>query len=101
MNQNPNDISPNDFSKFFSEIGQQVSEHLLKRGSRILWKGPPLSIYQFKLESFYVSDIKTELRKLTKENNNDILGFDTRLLRLGADLIEYSITHILKDSSYK
>ena len=94
MHQIPNDISPDDLSKYFSEIGHKVTEHLLKRGSSILWKGPSSRpIYKFKLKSFNVSDVPTEL-KLPNESSIHIFGFDTRLLRPGAELIGYSITHI-------
>ena len=86
-------ISADEFNDFFTNIGSTVVNDHYTTSSKYQWTLPS-SIYTFNFTELKSFKIEKYLQNLPSESKNDILNFDTKLLKLSAALISPSLTHI-------
>ena len=89
-------ISASEFNKYFSTIGKKVSSRLPKRGVP-KWKNPP-PIYYFIFNEIGVASVRGDLHSLDGDSSNDVLQLDAKLLRMSADVICRTLTHLYNTS---
>ena len=73
-------------------LGKKVSSKLPKQGMP-KWKNPP-SIYSFTSKNIDVTAVHGDLHSLDGDSGNDVLQFDAKLLRMSADVICRTLTHL-------
>jgi hypothetical protein len=94
---NINDISADSFNDFFSSIGEKVAAKI--NNSNVYPDLTfPNSIYSFKFDLIREEFILKILEKLPNKSKNDILGFDTKLLNLSAEIITPSLQLLINAS---
>jgi hypothetical protein len=106
FNSIPNSISADDFNYYFSTVGlRTVTDNninqTMKNGD-LLWKGPT-SLYTFKLSHVSECNIIKCLKNLPNTPNMDVLGIDSKLLKLATTEIAPQLTHLFNlsiDSSH-
>ena len=91
-NSNVHGISASEFNKHFSTIGNKVSSRLPKQGVP-KWKNPP-PIYSFIFKEIDVASVHGDLHSLDGDSSNDVLQLDAKLLRMSADVICRTLTHL-------
>ena len=91
-NSNVHDISASEFNRYFSTIGKKVSSKLPKQGMP-KWKNPA-SIYSFTFKNIDVAAVHGDLHSLDGDSGNDVLQLDAKLLRMSADVICRTLTHL-------
>ena len=85
-------ISALKLNDYFSTIEEKVSTKLPKQDAQA-WKN--LSpIYSFTFESICLETVYHDLQSLDCERNNDVLNLDTKLVKLSANVICKSLTHL-------
>ena len=62
-----------------------------------IWKGPD-SIYDFKFQPVSEFFVTQQLLNLSQHSNNDIHGFDCKLLQICADVIAGYVTLLINKS---
>ena len=95
----PDAINADIFNSYFTKIGLDTVSHLqptLATGvdggeSELLWRGSNRTC-GFNCTTIEQDSVKAHLLKLGDVTNNDVLGFDSRLLFLGADIIAPILT---------
>jgi hypothetical protein len=94
---NVNNINADKFNEFFATVGQKVASRFDAKPEQ--YKNDlPQSIHQFKFEKVTEENIKKYLRRLSHTSKSDILGFDSKLLRLSIDIITPSLTILINAS---
>ena len=94
----PKSISADKFNLYFSTIGTKTSETFNNKkceGSKDepIWKGPK-SIYEFSLHEIQEQEVLENLQKLPSTPNLDILGVDSKLLKIVATEIVTQLTKL-------
>jgi hypothetical protein len=98
----PKDITPEKFNIYFSTIGQKTVNSLdnhdnntsnTTQDKHLYWRGNT-SIYTLEWKQVVVDDVYKNLKKLSLNSSTDVLGFDSKLLRLAADLIAPQLTYM-------
>ena len=89
-----NDISPNVFNEYFATIGSQVAKDIEFKTSDFEPKFPD-SIYTFKFSEINEGFVQQFLMSLASDSKNDVLNFDTRLLRLAPHIITPTLTILI------
>ena len=97
----PNTLTADIFNSYFTKIGLDTVSHLqptLATGvdggvSEFFWRGSN-STCSFNFTIIEQDSVKKHLLKLGDVTNNDVLGFDSRLLFLSADIIEPILTKL-------
>ncbi len=79
-------ISANKFNDFFTEIGPEIANKLTTTTDEIPWKGL-MSKTSFKFKEIKCEDIEKLLQRIGSDSNNDVLGFDAKLLNLSCKII--------------
>ena len=93
----PVPIEPDTFNTFFTEIGPKLHANF-PADSELHWTQPEC-IYQFNFGCINEDDILKDLNALSSNKSNiDVLGLDSRLLRIGADVLVASITTLFNKS---
>ena len=92
QNSTAHGISASKFNDYFSTIGEKVSTKLPKQDVQE-WRNPS-PIYSFTFESICVEAVYNDLQSLDCESNSDVLNLDTKLLKLSANVICKSLTHL-------
>ena len=87
-------ISSNDFNHFFTTVGQKINNTFAD--PNLPWRGPS-SIYSLIFEPIS-ENMMILLRNLPDKSNNDILGFDSKFLRVASSIICSSLTKIVNIS---
>ena len=80
----PVDVTSDEFNTYFSNIGTEINKSFTDNTT--YWRGPE-SIYNFIFKNVSEGEIYEYLLKLPDKSNNDILGFDSKLLRIAASVI--------------
>ena len=89
-------LESNKLNDHFATIGATLQKSLPKPGP-LNWKNPEC-LHQFKFNEIQVASVFKQLRQLSYESHLDVLGMDTRLLRLVAIHIAPSLTNVLNMS---
>jgi exonuclease III len=92
-----NDINAEQFNEYFSTIGLKVAS-VSDTHSKTFDCRLQESIYQFNFMKVSNESVYKILQKLPSESNNDILGFDSKLLTLYGDIICPSLTTLINAS---
>ena len=91
-NSHVHGISASVFNRYFSTIGKKVSSKLPKQGMP-KWKNLP-SIYSFTFKNIDVAAVHGDLHGIDGDSGNDVLQLDAKLLRMSADVICRTLTHL-------
>jgi hypothetical protein len=91
----PKSLSEDVFNAYFFTIGSITADSVKSKNDlkEPWWKGAK-SIHNFKLSQVEVSSVRKYLCGFTDRSNSDVLGFDSKLLKLSADLISPHLTHL-------
>ena len=89
------DIVSNELNEYFANIGQKLNEPL--KHYKPIWRGPD-SIYEFKFYPVHQNFIRKQLAELSLRSKNDVLLFDSKLLRLSGNIIAPYITNLFNTS---
>lgn len=90
----PNDIAPDEFNDYFANVGLHISEKFSERNNPSnfeCWKGPKSTV-QFQFYPIECTSVSKCLKQLDSKNSDDILGMNSILLRLSADVIAPVLT---------
>ena len=92
----PNKLTAVHFNKYFSSIGSTTISHLLTTDDNntentIFWRGSNCTT-RFNFNDIHLEVVRKQLFALGNTSNNDVLGFDSKLLFLGADIIAPILT---------
>jgi hypothetical protein len=90
-------ISPDEFNVFFTNIGEKVVDDNYKNTEEYRWN-LPTSLHNFTFTEIDPQNVHKYLLKLNDNGKHDILGFDTKLLKLSAPYIATSLTQIFNVS---
>ena len=92
----PKNMSADDLNTYFSNIGkktiQKVTDNSINHN--FLWKGPE-SIYDFEMTTVNSSDVIKMIKKLPTTTNTDILGMDSKLIKIACEYICPQITWLI------
>ena len=91
----PNDMTSDGFNCFFTSIGSEINQSF--KSDELRWRGPE-SIYNFKFNTISEVEICHLLQKLPSKSNDDILGFDCKLLNIATHVICKPLYRILNKS---
>ena len=96
----PSELTANEFNEYFSTIGENTAKEYYTRcsdGSHP-WKGPDFTTSKFKFEEANISLVLKLLEGLGKDSNCDVLGFDSKLLFMSAEIMAPCITKLINIS---
>ena len=84
----PNKLTAVHFNQYFSSIGSTTISHLLTTDddnteNAIVWRGSNCTS-RFDFNDIHLEAVMKQLFALGNTSNNDVLGFDSKLLFLGA-----------------
>ena len=80
----PNDLTCDSMNNYFSNIGCELNAQFTNTSAT--WKGPS-SIHTFHFDVITSESVMKHLLGLPNRSNNDILEFDSKLLKLSAHVI--------------
>ena len=85
----PNKLTAVHFNQYFSSIGSTTISHLLTTDGNhmenaIFWRGSNCTSC-FDFNDIHLEAVIKQIFALGNTSNNDVLGFDSKLLFLGAD----------------
>ena len=86
----PGDLTAQQFSDYFSRISTETVKHL-PQINEPPWKGPT-STLEFKLKKVTQESVLKRLKKLGDKSSTDVLGIDSKLLCIGADVVAPALT---------
>ncbi len=89
-------IEPDVLNDYFANIGPRINSTF--PGEPVLNWTRPDCIYKFQLNSISEDDVLKYLSTLSADSSIDVLGFDTKLLRCGADVLTSSLTELFNAS---
>ena len=92
----PNKVTAVHFNQYFSSIGSTTISHLLTTDDNhtenaIFWRGSTCTS-RFDFNDIHLEAVMKQLFALGNTSNNDVLGFDSKLLFLGAEIIAPILT---------
>ncbi len=83
-------IEPNELNDFFTQIGPELHTKF-PNDNELHWT-QPTCIHDFNFTSFDEDHVLKDLYAMSPDSNLDLLGFDSRLIRIGADVLVASLT---------
>ena len=92
----PSELTAEMFNQHFSNIGRITVEGL-PQTEKPPWKGP-ISNYKFELQEITTASVYKRLKQLGTESCNDVLGMDSKLLCLSADITAPALTKLFNYS---
>ena len=92
----PNKLTAVHFNQYFSSIGSSTISHLLTTDdtnteNAIFWRGSNCTS-RFNVNDIHLEAVRRQLFASGNTSNNDVLGFDSKLLFLGAEIIAPILT---------
>ena len=91
--QIPSDITCDDFNKYFVNVGVKMSERFADKRN-LVWKNPD-SQYRFIFSEVTPKCVLDQLNAFDSSKSNiDILGIDSKLLKIASTIIEPSLTFL-------
>lgn len=98
FNKQPHrDLDCNSFNNYFSTIGEKVVSEMSSEPDDLCWKQPPCQT-KFVFCPIEEEFVRKSLKKLGTETNNDVIGFDSKLLSLSSDYIAPILTKFFNAS---
>ena len=99
----PNKLTAVHFNQYFSSIGSTKISHLLTTDDNntenaIFWRGSNCTS-RFDFMNIHLEAVMKQLFALGNTSNNDVLGFDSKLLFFGAEIIAPILTKCYNASS--
>jgi hypothetical protein len=91
----PPEMNADKFNKYFADIGVKLANK--HRNAPLPWKNPEY-VRTFKFKNVSKKFIIKKLSKLSSKSNLDILGFDTKLLKISSHLICDSLCTLINKS---
>ena len=91
----PLDIKCDDFNEYFTNIGAEIYTDF--DNDDFYWKGPD-SIYDFKVCNVSDNHVCKHLEQFHDKSNIDVLGFDSKLLKLAANIISKPLAFMFNAS---
>ena len=88
-------IKPDELNHHFANVGRKLTEPMKIKDP--IWKGPS-SVYDFIFYEINETSVARELDALGNKSNSDLLGFDSKLLRLSSCIIAKYITFFINKS---
>ena len=92
----PSSISAENFHDYFSNIGPKINKTF--PGDPILHWSLPEFIYIFKSRPIGVNEVESYNSKLSTESKEDVLGFDSKLIKDGSHALLTSLTSLFNKS---
>ena len=92
----PSSMDCNELNEYFVSIGKKVAETLPTK-NELPWLNPEC-MYRFLFKSVASADVLKHLLSLGEESNLDILGIDSKLLYIGATILEPYLTNLINMS---
>ena len=94
----PDKLTAVHFNKYFSSIGCTTISHLLttydsNTENALFWRGSNCTS-SFDFNDIHLEAVKKQLFALRNTSNNDVLGFDSKLIFLGAEIIAPILTKL-------
>ena len=83
-------IQADSFNDYFSSIGPKLNSKFAQGPDTFLWTQPEC-IHSFTFSEVTEESVVKELRALPSESKIDVLGFDTKLLSAGAEVLAPSV----------
>jgi exonuclease III len=96
-NKTVNNITADKFNDFFATVGQKVAANCDSNISQYKCSLQQ-SIYKFKFQEITEDIVKKYMLRLPNTSNNDIFGFDSKLLNFMNDIITPSLTALINAS---
>ena len=93
----PGNLSASSFNDYFTSIGKEIISQTNSKPENVPWKNPPCKS-MFCFDNVKMEDILSKLQKLGCDSNNDVLGFDSKLLYCGRRVIAPVLTKLLNAS---
>ncbi len=93
----PDDLSANVFNDYFATIGKNTANSIPAVNENIPWKGLK-SNHRFIFNVIEIQEVNKLLIKLGSDSGIDVLGFDVKLLNLGAHVISSTLTSMFNAS---
>ena len=93
-NECDNTLTADQLNEYFSNIGVNTVSHL-SHSTDLLWKGPE-NIYEFKFGVMNYEITAKLLKSLSLRSSIDVIGFDSKLLRLSANVITDCLLYIFR-----
>lgn len=91
----PTHISADKFNTFFATVGEELAKTFSNRTTEPPWPFPKC-LYNFSFSHIQEQFVSHKLKLLGKEHSSlDILGFDSKLLCIAAEIITPSLTALL------
>ena len=88
----PPEMNANSFNEYFAKIGLSLADK--HKDLNLPWKNPEI-IHHFKLTELTTECLMKRLRGLPEKSNLDVLGFDTKLLRISGGFICDSLCSLI------
>ena len=92
-NDIPTELSPDDFNEYFSTVGDNLAQNFYST-VKTPWRNPQC-LYDFKFDPLQKEDVVKCLSCLNHSSKLDLFDFDTKLLRIAANIIGESLCYIL------
>lgn len=89
-------INADDFNTFFTNIGPKLNSKF-PTDMDFHWTQPDC-VHSFKWNDINEDRVYADLCALSSDSNLDVLGFDSKLLRAGADVLVSSLTNLFNMS---
>ena len=86
-------LTANAFNKFFSSIGNTINNRFQSQSTTNKSKGSKCK-YNFNVSNVSYADLHRCISNLPSSSSNDVLDFDSYLLRISADIITSYLYHI-------
>ena len=93
----PSSLSASAFNSYFSSIGKQIISQTNSKPEDLPWKNPQCNI-AFHFQEIEIKDVLSKLQRISCDSNNDVLGFDSRLLLACRDVITPVLTKLFNAS---
>jgi hypothetical protein len=88
-------MNPESFNKFYANIGINMAKTL--QDKPLIWKNPEC-IHEFKFETIEKESVHKCLKSISNRRNLDILGFDSKLLKICSNAISDTLCKLFNIS---
>ena len=92
----PSELQPDDINKYFAQMGDKLAASFTNTVEP-LWKGSS-SINDFSMSSISEGEVFEHLIRLPDKSKTDVLGLNSKLLRLPSKYIHKSLTFLFNHS---
>lgn len=86
-------FTPDQYNKYFCQVGANISDTFKEPYTRYPWKGPK-STYKFNFKEIKLSEVEKLLSELNDFSSLDVTLMDSKLLKIAAKYISQHLTYI-------